>query len=494
MAMVRTAWRTGITKRHSIFRVMVKHISKRSRITSKDTTKKKSSPISKVPKVSHPLRSFNDQILSLQRTLGNQGVERFLSRGLLQTKLKIGQPNDKYEQEADRIADRVMRMPDQQIRSKTTLPFAKYSQRGDEESSSVQMPSEHKPIQTKSLVEQITPLAQRQTEPEEKENAQAQFLQRQEEVQEQPEEEEPVQAKMLQRQEREEENAQAKNINNKSGTISLNVENNINTIRGGGQPLSESTRSFFEPRFGADFSGVKVHTGANANHLTKSINAKAFTIGQDIVFGSGQYSQDSHTGRALLAHELTHVVQQNSGTKSSYLQRSRGIPLVIQRKKEVHVNLRVPQKVKLYEKGGSEQVFSPVSAGKGNLTSRLIKTPTTTYPITKRADPLKKLGKWGLMYFATFSGGIGFHSNICYPLRSTLCGEGYKKYCSPKSDKSKRTKYTLKVDGNPRSHGCVRMLHPASATLFGLIDNGTPVRVYKRKKWRRPLWEGKPKK
>ncbi|NIM03669.1 DUF4157 domain-containing protein, partial [bacterium] len=83
----------------------------------------------------------------------------------------------------------------------------------------------------------------------------------------------------------------------------------MNTIKGGGQPLSESTRSFFEPRFGADFSQVRVHTDPHAAKTAQAINARAFTTGKDIVFNSGQYSTGTSSGKRLLAHELTHVVQ-----------------------------------------------------------------------------------------------------------------------------------------------------------------------------------------
>jgi Domain of unknown function (DUF4157) len=66
-----------------------------------------------------------------------------------------------------------------------------------------------------------------------------------------------------------------------------------------------------EPRFGADFSGVRVHTDAGADGLNRSLSAKAFTTGRDIYFRQGEYNPGSSSGRSLLAHELTHVVQQN---------------------------------------------------------------------------------------------------------------------------------------------------------------------------------------
>ncbi|MEO5558144.1 MAG: DUF4157 domain-containing protein [Dokdonella sp.] len=78
-----------------------------------------------------------------------------------------------------------------------------------------------------------------------------------------------------------------------------------------GRPLSEQTRSFFEPLFGQDFSGVRVHVDAAAAHAARAIHARAYTVGSDIAFGSGEYAPHTTAGRKLLAHELTHVVQQD---------------------------------------------------------------------------------------------------------------------------------------------------------------------------------------
>ncbi len=68
-----------------------------------------------------------------------------------------------------------------------------------------------------------------------------------------------------------------------------------------------------EPRFGTDFSNVKVHTDSSAVQMNQDIQAQAFTHGQDIYFNSGKYSPDTNEGKSLLAHELTHVVQQRGG-------------------------------------------------------------------------------------------------------------------------------------------------------------------------------------
>jgi len=82
------------------------------------------------------------------------------------------------------------------------------------------------------------------------------------------------------------------------------------TISSAGQPLDTVTRAFFEPRFGHDFGQVRIHADDRAARSAKAVNALAYTIGRDIVFGSGQYAPGSRAGRQLLAHELAHVVQQ----------------------------------------------------------------------------------------------------------------------------------------------------------------------------------------
>lgn len=78
-----------------------------------------------------------------------------------------------------------------------------------------------------------------------------------------------------------------------------------------GQPLDPNTRAFFESRFGHDFRKVRVHTDSKATESAKAVSASAYTLGRDVVFGSGQYSPGTSTGRRLLAHELVHTLQQN---------------------------------------------------------------------------------------------------------------------------------------------------------------------------------------
>ncbi|MBW4505771.1 MAG: DUF4157 domain-containing protein [Scytonematopsis contorta HA4267-MV1] len=92
------------------------------------------------------------------------------------------------------------------------------------------------------------------------------------------------------------------------------LENTIQSSRGSGQPLANSIRQPMEQAFGANFEGVRVHTGTQSDQMNQSIQAKAFTTGKDIFFRQGEYNPGNRGGQELIAHELTHVVQQNGGT------------------------------------------------------------------------------------------------------------------------------------------------------------------------------------
>jgi hypothetical protein len=220
----------------------------------------------------------------VQRKLQNRLKAIASQRIAIQAKLNIGEPNDKYEQEADATASKVV----QQINS-TPQDQSVQKQESMEEDESLQM----KPISK----------IQRQESMEEDEELQMKpisTIQRDESI----EEDEELQMKSLvQRRE-----------NLGGGEASTNLESSIQSARGGGKSLDPNLQAKMGQAMGADFSGVKVHTDSQSDQLNKSIQAKAFTTGQDVFFRQGAYEPSSRGGQELIAHELTHVVQQNGNS------------------------------------------------------------------------------------------------------------------------------------------------------------------------------------
>jgi hypothetical protein len=196
----------------------------------------------------NPGLSRPEDILSLQKQYGNQAVS-----GLIQAKLRVGPVGDHYEQEADRMADRVMSsaspaVPEIQAKKKLLKPV----QDSDEEESLMMKPQQ----------------------------------------------------------------------GGKGGfDTEAELEKRINSKIGGGIKLPGEVRSFMEQRFQQNFSDVRVHADSEAASLNQDLNARAFTRGRDLFFNSGEYQPGTNAGDRLIAHELTHVVQQSGGS-----------PAVIQRK------------------------------------------------------------------------------------------------------------------------------------------------------------------
>jgi hypothetical protein len=210
-----------------------------------------------------------DMALHLQRTYGNRYVQRLMESIGMRAKLTVSQPGDVYEQEADRVADAV----------------------------------------TKAL----TSGTQRQAEEEEEELQAKPTLQRQAEEEEELEEEEPIQAKSLiqrQEEEEEEEEVQTQQAENKLAAVSNSMETRIDAARLNGKPMSASVRASLEPQFGIDLGDVRIHSDAESDKLSQQLEAKAFTTGRDIFFRDSAYQPDTDSGKQLIAHELTHVVQQ----------------------------------------------------------------------------------------------------------------------------------------------------------------------------------------
>jgi hypothetical protein len=196
-----------------------------------------------------------EQIIFMQRTIGNRAVERLMKSGALQAKLRIGAPGDAYEQEADRVAEQVMLMPQGMSRGSSGTPH----------------------------IQRACPKC-------EKDELQRKSLEGDEEL-------------------------QGKATSGSASEVSHDIETQIQALKGGGQPLSENSRAFFEPRFGIDLTHVRVHTGSNAIQMNRDVGARAFTCGSDIYFGAGHTPGNSD----LTAHELTHVVQQMGGAPAQGL-------------------------------------------------------------------------------------------------------------------------------------------------------------------------------
>jgi len=162
--------------------------------------------------------------------------------------------------------------------------------------------------QTEEKKDEPVQTLQRQTE--EKKDEPVQTLQRQTEEKK----DEPVQTLQRQTEEKKDEPVQTKTAVDSTSEVATDVESRIQTMREGGRPLPDSTRSFFESRFGYDFSGVRVHTDSQADDVSRKLNAQAFTIGPNVFFAGGRYEPHTTQGKWLLAHELTHTVQQQSST------------------------------------------------------------------------------------------------------------------------------------------------------------------------------------
>ncbi len=122
----------------------------------------------------------------------------------------------------------------------------------------------------------------------------------------------------LQRQVEEEEEGEEEEVSTKPAggrrpVASADLEARVEAQRGGGQPVGESARASLEPHFGVDLSDVRIHADAEADEMSRQLNAKAFTTGKDVFFRSGDYQPGTTEGQKLLAHEMTHVAQQSEG-------------------------------------------------------------------------------------------------------------------------------------------------------------------------------------
>ena len=148
-------------------------------------------------------------------------------------------------------------------------------------------------------------------------------------------------------------------------------------LRAPGQPLDHATRAFMEPRFGHDFSMVRVHTGASAGQSAREVNAQAYTVGNAIVFGAGKFAPSTADGRRLLAHELTHVVQHGEGDSGPCLRRAvelrppgRGEATAFERRQEIIDRMNSLSKGVAYRLDGGRIAYTVLNAGQATPFDR----------------------------------------------------------------------------------------------------------------------------
>jgi hypothetical protein len=192
----------------------------------------------------------NNTLIHLQQTMGNQIVQRMIKSKEIQAKLRVSQPGDPYEREADRVAEQVMRMS---LAGESNVPIKN------------------------SNNEKINRKCKSCEEEKSREN------------------------KVYRK---------TSSYNNKLG-FSDNAKQDTNyDIHGKDSQLDIPTRTYMESQFGYDFTDVRIHTDEKADKFARSVNALAFTLGNDVFFGGGNYNPMTLEGKRLIAHELTHVLQQ----------------------------------------------------------------------------------------------------------------------------------------------------------------------------------------
>lgn len=227
-----------------------------------------------------------------QSSLGIQKKSFFGQMGgpakpTIQAKLKIGKPNDSYEKEADQVADKVVRkIQKSPLNGQQMNPVSRISDR-------------------------VGPGVQRACHQCEKES-------KLDDRNETLTDEKGIQKKTIFESaggQLEDEKIQ-RNSANGSQDPGQGLEARLSQTKGQGQPMDKTVRQSMEKGIGADFSGVRIHTNTEAVNMNEELGSHAFTHSNDIYFNRGKYSPDSSSGKHLLAHELTHTVQQNPDIKS----------------------------------------------------------------------------------------------------------------------------------------------------------------------------------
>lgn len=271
----------------------------------------------------------------------------FESEEDVQFRLVIGQPGDFYEQEADRMADRVaQRLPQNPKAAEPILSTARPSLQRKPIFESEAVPEVQAklarvdsrpalPVQQKCAECEHEEELQKLEEPEEKEALQQKpiFESAATPPADEGEGDEPdsrelgneglLQFKCTECAAEEEETVQRLESADATPVVPDGFSSQLRSNKGSGSTLPEETRTHMESAFGADFSGVRIHADSAAERMSESVQAQAFTHGNDIYFGAGMYSPQSTDGQKLLAHELTHTIQQGASVRRKPVETTR---------------------------------------------------------------------------------------------------------------------------------------------------------------------------
>ncbi|MGY6275619.1 eCIS core domain-containing protein [Methylomonas sp. MgM2] len=294
-----------------------------------------------------------------QAFFGKTGGGSFFAPAV-QTKMTVNQPGDKFEQEADKTADKVMRMPapvtgkdeklqrapedklqkkDEEKIRKADMPEEKVQKQEEEKIQKADMPEE-------KVQKQEDEKIRKAAEPEEKIRKQEEDkLQKadmpEEKLQKQADDklqkaDTPEEKIQKQTDEKLQKAAADENKLRRKGdagapSVSSDAQSSIKNKTAGGQPLSSDVRGFMEPRFNADFSNVRVHHDAESADLSHQLSARAFTYQNHVFFSKDQYRPGTSEGKQLLAHELTHTIQQGHAVQRSPQVTTTATPPAVQR-------------------------------------------------------------------------------------------------------------------------------------------------------------------
>ena len=237
------------------FNILLSLQSDRSKILKNehDSTRRNNSlPLTRIDNKQSFNYTTNNPLLYLQQTVGNQVVQNLINSRKIQTKLRVSKPSDACEEEADLVASQIM--------GASNLP---------EESYLIKRSSVDKKVHRKCKG------------CEDDEKSKTRFIRRK----------------------------------RKSSSFEISdiaVKDISQTFSHEGPPLETTIREFMESKFAYDFSGVRIHADEEAARSAELANALAYTVGNDIVFGKGQYQPSTFEGKRLLAHELAHVIQQET--------------------------------------------------------------------------------------------------------------------------------------------------------------------------------------